>query len=114
MKLLIDESKLASLYNDLGKNKPFLLELSQTYREQVDELVASDCAPQLLAELVHRIAGSTAMVGPSAVADRLRDLEYLLRSGVRHHDVFAEVKVEVAQVANLLDSWVEQLPEDQP
>lgn len=110
----LDLAKLEQLFEDLGRNKVFLRELAAAFRSQCENLATLRQAnsPQL-ADTVHQIAGSSAMLAPASLVKTLNLLEDEVRKGHCETPLFDTMVADLTGTASLVEEWIEQLP-DQP
>ena len=67
-----DHDRLEQLYEDMGRDRAFVLDLVEMYRARVDAFAAaarSEGAGQSLADQAHQLAGASGPLGLTAVSD---------------------------------------------
>jgi hypothetical protein len=109
----VDTNKLGRLRHDLGNSTSFVAELTETFRQQVEELANGQDAPaKRQAELVHLVLGTSAMMASSSVVGSLQQLEDKLRRGDAGPTEVARACDTLMSTLSTIEAWLESAPPD--
>lgn len=110
----LDHQALTSFYHDVGRDRAFVGHIVALYRAQADEFCreASDGSPGQLAEMAHKLAGSSGQLGLGGVAETARRLEADLVAGQPGEEPLRLLLRQLPHLTGLLEAWAASLPED--
>lgn len=109
----LDHHALTSFYDDVGRDREFVVEIVALYRAQVEEFCrdAGGRSREDLIVAAHKLAGSSGQLGLTAVVDAARRLESDLDAGNEPGAELAFLRRELPEVAERLEAWATALPE---
>ncbi len=109
----LDHHALTSFYDDVGKDREFVLQIVALYRAQVEEFCreAGDGTRDDLIVAAHKLAGSSGQLGLTSVVEAARRLEADLDAGNEPGAELEYLRRELPDVAVRLEGWATALPE---
>lgn len=115
----LDHHALTSFYDDVGRDREFVLQIVALYRAQVEEFCreAGRGSRDDLIVAAHKLAGSSGQLGLTSMVDAARRLESDLDAGHEPGAELAFLRRELPDVAGRLEAWATALPDppaDQP
>lgn len=110
----LDHQALDSFFDDVGRDREFVLEIIGLYRAQVERFCRE--APRAetddLIEIAHKLAGSSGQLGLATIVEAARRLETALRTDTDGSAELEFLERELPGVVERLQHWGSGLPDD--
>lgn len=115
MRSRVETEAIVALYEMLGSDKDFVVTLADIYRLQGEEFlaaVAAGAGAERLAELAHRLAGSSSRLEVVQFVEDALALETNLRSGSPHTSELDAVLRALPEIMVGFETKAQALPDD--
>lgn len=106
---------VVSLYETLGCDKPFVESLAKVYKAQGEEFMtaaADRVDVEILADLAHRLAGSTSRLEVPEFIEATLTLEAKLRSGNAYENELDAVLTALPAIMSGFAAAAQELPDN--